>query len=200
MTDVARILGEFIAAWQAGERPRLPEYLARAPAAERDDLAGQIQAYLLIAPEPEYDAQTWTEMTSDPTVAAVADASMDAEPWPELLPRLRARARLTLADVAGRLGLRPELAPKAERLLGEMESGDLDPTLPSRSLLERLADIFGVPAAALDWHGGARPASAPALYRATMEEAAPSFELLGDALTTDAEPWDEADELFLGGR
>jgi transcriptional regulator with XRE-family HTH domain len=201
MTDVAHILGEFIAAWQAGDRPRLPDFLQRVPAADRDELAEQIQTYLFVAPEPEYDEATWTAMTADPMVATVAAASMEPEPWPQLLPRLRERARLSLADVAGRLGLRPELAPKAEQLLGEMESGELDPSLPTHGLLERLARILGVTTAALDWRGGA-PAGpgAPLLYRSTAEDADYSVALLSEALVTDAGDWDEADELFLGGR
>lgn len=201
MTDVAHILGEFIAAWQAGERPRLPDYLERVPAADRHELAEQIQTYLLVAPEPSYDEATWSAMTADPMVGAVAAAAMEPEPWPHLLPRLRERARLSLADVAGRLGLRSDLEPKAEQLLSEMESGALDPSLPTRGLLERLATVLGVTPAALDWRGGA-PAGpgAPLLYRSTAEEADYSVALLSEALVTDAGDWDEADELFLGGR
>src|SRR5687768_830084 len=137
MTDVAHTLGEFIAAWNAGQRPRMADYLERVPPAERDDLADQIQTFMLYAPEPEYSEETWTEMTSDPSVAAAAEASFEvAEPWPSLLPRLRERAGVSWAQVAERLGFRDR--EKAALRLAEMEAGRLAATAPTWSLLRRL--------------------------------------------------------------
>lgn len=203
MNDVAHILGEFIAAWNAGDRPRLGAYLERVPEGDRDELAEQIQTFLMIAPEPEYDEATWSQMTAAPMIARAAAEAMEPEPWPQLLPRLRERARLSLPDVVERLGIGGAGREKAERLLGEMESGSLDPLRPSRSLLERLAGIFGVSPEALDWRGGGpQPAAAaPALYRMTGEPTPEGrLGVLADALVADADAWDEVDELFLGGR
>src|SRR5215212_349349 len=149
MTDVAHILGEFIAAWNAGQRPRLDAYLDRVPAEDQDELADQIQTFLMIAPEPDYDEKSWAEMSSHPSVAHVAAASMEPEPWPSLLPRLRARVGLTIAQVVENLKVSGDRA-KAERLLAQMESGELDPRRPSRTLLERLGRILGVSAQTLD--------------------------------------------------
>ena len=201
MSDVAQILGEFIAAWNAGQRPRLARYLERVPPEQRDELGEQIETFLLLAPEPAYDERTWAEMTADRTVASVAEASMTPEPWPSLLPRLRERAGLSIAAVAERLGVGPPLRDKAELRLEQMESGTVDPRRVSRPLLERLGTILGVPASALDWRGGGPAASAAALYRGTAgSPEAQRLDLLADALLSDADEWDEVDELFLGGR
>jgi transcriptional regulator with XRE-family HTH domain len=200
MSDVATVLGEFVAAWSAGERPRPASYLERVAPAERDELGEQIETFLLLAPEPMYPEAAWGEMTADPGVTAIAAAAMVPEPWPSLLPRLRQRAGLTLAQVAGRLGLPAEQQRKAERLLHRMEAGRLDPRRPTRTLLQRLADVFGVAPAALDWRGS-RPAAPAALYRAAGDTPPRRrLDLLAEGLLTEADAWDEVDELFLGGR
>jgi len=200
MSQSARILSEFIAAWNAGERPRVDVFLGRVSPAEREELAGQIETFLMLAPEPGYDEETWAAMLADPAAGGIAATSLSAEPWPSLLPRLRARAGLSLAEVAERLGISREKTPKAIRLLDQMEAGGLDPSRPSRSLLERLGEILGVPSGTLDWRGGGAP-PAPALYRApTAPPAEQRLDLLTAGLLTDADEWDEVDELFLGGR
>lgn len=202
MSTVASTLGEFIAAWNAGERPRARDYLARVPSADREALADQIESFLMLAPEPEYGEAAWADITSPASVRAAAAAAMEPEPWPSLLPRLRARAGLTIAQVAERLGVEPQRRAKAERRLAEMEGGELDPSRPSRTLLERLSTILGVSAAALDWRGEpfGEASVAPALLRATSPVApGQAIDLLADGLLTDDE-WDEVDELFLGGR
>jgi len=200
MSQSARILSEFIAAWNAGERPHVSAYLERISPAEREELADQIETFLMLAPEPGYDEETWAAMLADPAAGGIAATSLSAEPWPSLLPRLRARAGLSLAEVAERLGISREKTPKAIRLLDQMEAGGLDPSRPSRSLLERLGEILGVPSDTLDWRGGGAP-PAPALYRApTAPPAEQRLDLLTAGLLTDADEWDEVDELFLGGR
>ena len=203
MTDVAHTLGEFIAAWNAGHRPRLAAYLERVPPAERDDLADQIQTFMLYAPEPEYSEETWAEMSAQPSVAAAAEAAFaEPEPWPSLLPRLRERAGLSWGQVAERLGFRDR--DKAARRLTEMEQGQLAGTAPTWTLLGRLADVLGVSAETLDWRGGGI-APAPAAARALRapnadEEARQQMDDVAELLLSeDMEP-DEVDAEFLGGR
>jgi transcriptional regulator with XRE-family HTH domain len=206
MTDVAHILGEFIAAWNAGQRPRMAAYLERVPPAERDDLADQIETFLMVAPEPEYSVEDWAEMTADPMVARVAEAAFapaEAEPWPSLLPRLRERAGVSWGQVAERLGFRDR--ERATDLLEQMERGELDPRRPTWSLLDRLAKVLGVSPQSLDWRGGlSRPAAPAALgalraddpdteAREQLDTAAEMF------LEDDREP-DEVEREFLGGR
>jgi len=57
MTSIDLVLGEFIDAWKAGQRPVVDEYLERVPAAERDELAEQLLSWLSIAPSGS-DART----------------------------------------------------------------------------------------------------------------------------------------------
>jgi transcriptional regulator with XRE-family HTH domain len=204
MTDVAHTLGEFIAAWNAGQRPRLADYLARVPPAERDDLADQIQTFMLYAPEPEYSEDAWAEMTSDPAVSAAAHASFaEPEPWPSLLPRLRERAGVSWAQVAERLGFRDR--EKAAQRLAEMEAGRLPSTAPTWSLLRRLGEVLGVSAETLDWRGGGPVAPAPmaagALRAADADaEAREQMDDVAELLLSEDEEPDEVDAEFLGGR
>ena len=209
MTSVAHALGEFIAAWNAGERPRLDDYISRVAPDEQDDLAQQIRMYMLTAPEPEeYSEEAWAEMSADPMIARIAEQAMEPEPWPSLLPRLRERAGLTAAAVVDRLGTRNRA--KAQNLYEEMESGELDPERPSWALLDKLAGIFGVSRESLDWRGGGLqvlrsmaappPAAAPALFRSDDAVTHHDMDLLADGLTQQADDWDDVDDLFLGGR
>jgi transcriptional regulator with XRE-family HTH domain len=197
MSDVAHILGEFIAAWNAGRRPRMASYLERVPPADREELADQIETFLMVAPEPEYDEATWAEMTSDPMISRAAVASMEAAD-PQPLPVLRARAGLSVAQLAERLGFTGARRTKAERYLAEVESGVL---APRRPLLERLARALGVPAEAIVERAVPDAPAAAAVFRRAAEAPHDArLDVVADALLSDDEEWDEVDELFLGGR
>lgn len=200
MTDP---LSQFIRAWEAGERPDPDAYVDRVPVAERHALSRQILDYLEVAPEPEYDAAGLAALAADPAAARAAEIPLGGpEPWPSLLPRLRARAGVTWADVARSLGVsRPE---RAEGYLAAMEAGSHEPRRVTRRALDAIARALSVPVDALAWTG---PEPAPALLRAPAPAAAAgpppslkSLETLADLATTDADDWDDADLLFLGGR
>jgi transcriptional regulator with XRE-family HTH domain len=201
MSDTDHVMSEFIRAWERGERPDVDDYLARVAADARDELSGQITTYLMVAPEPEYDDDAFAALHADPVAQRIAGMRFDEpEPWPSLLPRLRARAGLTWAAVAERLGVSSPV--RAERYLERMESGDHDPIRVSETLLERLGRILGVGADVLAWRGGPA-ASATPLFRSAPAPAAsmppPDLEALADLAMTPASP-DDVDELFLGGR
>ena len=55
MTSTEKVLGEFIDAWKAGERPEVDDYLQRVPESDRDELAEQLLSWLSVAPTPAYD-------------------------------------------------------------------------------------------------------------------------------------------------
>jgi hypothetical protein len=74
MTAADRILSEFIDAWRAGARPAAGDFVDRAPPGERPELAGAIETFLAIAPEPGYDEEGWRALTTDPAVARIAAA------------------------------------------------------------------------------------------------------------------------------
>jgi transcriptional regulator with XRE-family HTH domain len=202
---IDKLYSDFIDAWNAGERPRVADYLDRADPAERDDLAERLEDWLLMAPTPDYTPQALAEIRAEPAFAA-AMAEIDAEgPWPEALPRLRERAGLKLRDLAARITSTFGLSGQEDRAaayLERMERGELDATGVSRRLLDALGDALGVTGEAL---GGMRPAAAPgsALFRAEAEPAASveeDLEVLARAAMAPArQPMDELDRLFLGG-
>ncbi len=214
MTDRDRILSEFIDAWNAGERPRARQYLARVPEGpQRDELADRIGTWLETAPTPQYDATTRDAIRAEPIVQGVMRAAEeDAGLWPQVLPGLRARAGLTIREVAGgivrRLGLSPDTEERTAGYLERMERGDLEPAGVSRRLLLALGDVLGASARTLADAGllgaAARPAGAGGMLFRADEDAEPSLAAEIDALSRAAmapapEPLDEVDRLFLGG-
>jgi hypothetical protein len=55
MSTIDQILSEFIDAWNAGQRPRMREYLGRVPEGpQRDELAQQLSTWLEMAPTPTF--------------------------------------------------------------------------------------------------------------------------------------------------
>lgn len=206
-----QILSQFIDAWNAGERPDVDDYVARAAENDRAELAEQLIAFLSVAPTPAY---------SDETLAAIrAEALAGTAPGPvlpQLLARLRARLGLTPPELAekvvGELGLADDAQPKAAGYLERLERGTLDPAGVSRRVFDALARVFAVPRSELegaaDLGGWLAPVAAPAAApvfraerRAAAEQVSDHLEVLADALRTPARtPRDEVDELFLGGR
>ena len=208
------LLSEFIDHWNAGRRPDAREYLRRVPEGEaRTRLAQGIEAWLELAPTPELDAQTRATIRAEPVVQRVfAAVGEDAGLWPQVLPGLRSRSRLSIGQLAGRLverfSLEADDKGRTADYLERMERGDLEPTRVSRRLLDALAELLGVSPGTLADAGsfgrGLRPAAAggtllraegqaedwvtddlAVLSRAAMEPAPPSL--------------DEVDRLFLGG-
>ena len=209
--DRERILSEFIDAWNAGRRPDVDEHVARAPAGERDELAADLLAFLSFAPTPAYDEAELAAIRAEPAVAgALAAAGERGGLLPQLLPALRERRSLSVAELAaelaGALGLGRERADKTAGYLARLEDGELEPARVSRRVFEALAGVLGVARGELEGAGdlgGWGAAAAPA-FRADEDAAAalsPHVELLADALAAPGgAERDEVDDLFLGGR
>jgi len=214
MPELDRLLGEFADAWNAGERPRVQDFIDRAPAERRDELADLIEAFLAVAPTPRYSEETMAELMREPAVlASVESARGRSGLLPSLLPRLRERARLRRDEVVARLTatLRvPGAEPKMARYLHQLESGTLEAGGVSRRVLEALASILGARVEEIE-----RAADAPGLGGGTGP--APAFMRSVEAFDAAAEPpvmasapaarapaadedWDEVDRLFRGGR
>lgn len=210
MTDIDQLLSEFIDAWNAGQRPRVDDYLARAPAARQDELADALGDWLAVAPAPDYDESARRAIRAEPALrGALAAVEAEAGLWPELLPRLRERAGLSARALAARVTAAFGLGGQEDRAttyLQRMERGELDPARVSRRLLDALGAALGVSAAELGRAGRFSPragAPAHALFRAERDAAA-SFEDELDALSRAAlspapAPMDELDRLFCGG-
>lgn len=200
-----RVLSDFIDAWNAGRRPDVDAHLRRVDPAQRDVLADEIASFLTWAPDPDYDDAALVALTADAVAAlARAGAADPASWWSAWLPLLRRRAALTRAQLAERLGewlgLAAATRPKAERYLGDLEEGRLDPAGLSGGLLDGLAGALGIGANVL--HEAARGRTAAPLFRAddVTPDAVAELDVLADALTTEVpDDWDEIDVLFRGG-
>lgn len=207
MTSIEQLIGEFIDAWNAGRRPAVESYLARAPDHERDELAAQLETWLLIAPTPDYEPATRAAISEEPALrAALQAAAAIRSPLSVRLPTLRERAGLAVGDVARRLvavfGLDDE--QRAADYLEQIERGELDSSRLSRRVLDALAAILG---ADRDQLAAAPPAFAAgqAFYRAEQDAdqwIAQDIDALSQAALAPAppsSPMDELDRLFLGG-
>src|SRR3954469_16278614 len=193
--DRERILSQFIDAWNAGMRPDVDDFVGRAPADERDDLADDIATFLVWAPTPDYDGASLDAMASDPIVQeALAGARSPGGLWPSLLPRLRARAAVSTAQLAsslvGSLGLPSGSEAKTAAYLEQMEQGELAPAGVSRRLLDGLSRLLHVGPDELEGAGdlALRPAPPPAAFQfradaGAAEAVREDLEVLADALT-----------------
>ena len=211
MASIDRVLSEFIDAWNAGRRPRAEEYLARVDPESRDELAGEIAAWMEVAPAPEYGDDALHDIRAAPAVQAAQEAfGTRSGLWPALLPRLRARVKLSvdataerLADALGFTGAERKVAA----YLKEMEDGSLEASRVSTRVLEGLGRVLGVSGAELRRTGtlsGPAPAAASsaAYFRADDATTAQLHELeaMADEMLAGApREWDEVDEAFLGG-
>ena len=208
MSTPDRILSEFVDAWNAGRRPRVEDFLARAAPARRAALAAALGDWLAVAPTPAYDDAALAGIRAEPVLLAVlAATAAGSGRWPELLPHLRGRAGLALRELAERVaaavGL-PGEAPRTAAYLGRMERGELDAERVSRRLLDALGTALGVGADVLAEAGAPHPAPAGgALFRGESRHAdaiAEELEALARAALRPAPPpLDALDRLFLGG-
>lgn len=212
MSSPEQVLSEFIDDWNAGRRPRVLDFLERVAAGtERDALAGQIGAWLEVAPTPAYDEATRAGIRQEPRVRAVLDSG-DAGLWPSLLPSLRERRGLGVRDLAARVveafGLRAADEDRTVRYLESLERGELAPAQLSRRLLDALGRALGVGGGALADAGvlgtALRPSAAGGtLFRsdaAAEDRVAEDVEVLSRAAFAAAPaPMDELDRLFCGG-
>jgi transcriptional regulator with XRE-family HTH domain len=200
---IDRVLSDYMDAWNAGRRPDVDAYLERVPEAERDELAGRLEAWLAIAPTPAYPAAARRAIRADPRLrVALAEVASDEPRAGAETPRagaaslraLRRRAGLGLDELAARVVAAFGLAGQEARAAGyleRLEHGELDESGLSRRLLKVLADALGA---------DLRPAApAPAmLFRGEGESLARELEELSRAALEPA-PKDELDRLFTGG-
>lgn len=211
-SDIDHILGEFIDAWHAGQRPDIAAFVARAEGKRaREELTARLATWLEIAPTPAYDAGARAQIAQEPALRAALQAAALAEaPLPARLVALRERAGLAVRDVAQRLVAVFDLddAARAESYLARVERAELDGGRLSRRLLDALAAILGADRDLLTPLGLPAPMAAPAApAQAFFRSAAEPGEWVEDdidalsraALAPAPPPPDELDRLFLGG-
>ena len=214
MTDVERLLREYISEHHGGGRADPREYVERLEGADRKELATLIDGYLERAPRQEWDREAY-EQSAAPKVVEALSRSLtgSAGLWPSVLPRLRERARVKRSEVVGqlaaRLGASGGQRDKVAAYYHEMEQGSLPASGVSDRVLEALGEILGQSAAALRRAGGAfgrppptSPATAPAAFaRKGMASPGvpPADASEGPPAEAEPEQWDEVDRLFRGG-
>lgn len=208
MTDLDRLLSEFIDQWNAGQSPSAHDYLERVhDRGDRSELASQISAFLDVAPIPAYSPGSLDDARAGRIVAAAGAAfESKASGWPTLLPRWRTAAGLTLEQLADRVlesaGLRGADRQKTAGYLTSMERGKLDASSVTERAMTVVARALGVNAGDLVRAGQpAYTVAAGPLFRAVDDDEA---DHVGEKLTALAEALlapqelDPVDALFLG--
>lgn len=209
MTDVDRLLAEYIAEHRAGGAADPGRYLSRASRSEQDELAALIDGYLARAPRQEFDQAAFRGSSAERIVDELERAiAGQAGLWPAVLPRLRDRVGLKRSVLVERLAAALGVGSEKDKVADyyhQMEQGLLPAQGVSDRVLEALGKLVGVTAQSLREAGRALapprdgPSTAPAAAfarRAHAETAElPSTE---PAPAPEAE-WDEVDQLFRGG-
>ena len=213
MSDVDRLLSEYIEEHRAGGKADPVEYVERVEGTDRAELEALIDGYLARAPRRAWNADAFRGSAAE-TMAASLEKSLDgvAGLWPAVLPGLRERARLKRAELVARLASALGVSGGEQKVADyyhRMEQGTLPASGVSDRVLEALGDLVGTTAAALRragqaaaGPGGAAPATGAVFARkARLDE-----ELLHDLVAPPApsapaqhEGPDEVDRLFTGG-
>ena len=206
MTDVKRMLSEYMTAHRAREDVDPGEYLARVEGEERKELAALIDAYLARAPRREFDAQAFEASGMAEGVERLSRALVGSSGlWPALLPRLRNETQLKRAELVEQLARALGVAGREAKVAdyyNQMEQGRLPAEGVSDRVLEALGGMLGRSAEALREAGGsgddvfeAPAAAAPAFARMKGTEDVEGAVAPASPVEDD---WDEVDELFRG--
>ena len=201
MTDVQRLLEEFIAENRAGGVADPAAYLARVSGVERAELEALIDGYLARAPRRAFDRAGFE---ASPAARVVASLAGSSGTWPALLPRLRDRARLKRAELVARLAAELGVGGREAKVAfyyDAMEQGTLASSGVSDRVLEALGRIVGESAAALRAAGAFAPPPPPppAPARAAFARGAAPM-MAAPAAAGGGAASDEVDRLFTGGR
>ena len=208
MSDVDRLLADYIAEHQAGGEADPGEYLSRASPAQRAELAALIDAYLARAPRQPFDQAAFRGSSAERTVDELERAiAGQAGLWPAVLPRLRDRAGLKRSALVERLAAALGARDRQDKVAGyyhQMEQGLLPARGVSDRVLEALGQIVGETSEALREAGrglrppGEGPAATPAAAFARRAHAEAASAAPPEAPPAQEGEWDEVDELFRG--
>lgn len=184
------------------------EYLDQLEGGDRAELKALIERFLLSAPRRDWDADAFRGSIAEAAIerAAISREEAEREGWPDLLPTLRNRARLTRRAVVGRLAAAlgfPEEEGRVAVYYHQMEQGRLDPAGVSDYVLSKLADILDSSGEALRRAGelGAGPGEGGEVF---ARIGAPEGALPGRRAPVESDPGagerraDELDRLFTG--
>ena len=143
MSDVDRLLADYIAEHRAGGEADPREYLSRASSAQRTELAALIDAYLARAPRQQFNETEFRGSRAERTVDELERAiAGKAGLWPAMLPQLRDRAGLKRSELVERLAAALGVGDRRDKVAGyyhEMEQG----LLPAAGVSDRVLDALG---------------------------------------------------------
>ena len=214
MADVDKLYTDYIAEHKAGGKADPLEYLNQVEGVDRDELTELIDAYLARSPGQAWDAEAYAGSSAERAAESVARSLEGVSGWwPTVLPRMRAAARLTRAQVVERLSASLGATGREEKVAGyyhQMEQGSLPAEGVSRRVLEALSEVYGSTADRLrelgepmgsgpSAAGGAAPA--PAMARVSLPDERYTADASDAEQATPVAPAqrDEIDELFTGG-
>lgn len=211
--DVQKLLSEYIAEHRAGGDADPLDYIGRADAGDRRQLAALIDGYLARSPGAAWDEAAYRGSDAERVGESVGRSLLGVGGmWPAILPRLRNQAKLTRAQVVERLSAALGVAgrePKVATYYHEMERGALDSRRVSTRVLAALGVIYGTTADRLREIGtpiAKGPAAAGPPAPAMARTAAPTAEYevvdreeLRSEPVRPAKERDEIDEMFTGG-
>jgi hypothetical protein len=208
VSDVDRLLSEYITEHRDGGVADPREYLARVSAPDRPELATLIDAYLSRAPRRRFDAASFRGSTAERTVGDLERALGGRSGlWPTMLPELRHHAGLRRVQLVARLAAALGVADREARVgeyYHQMEQGILPASGVSDRVLAALAEIVGATSEALRAAGEALTPFAGddlpsrAFARRAEGEPAPGPVSPAAAAASASGP-DEVDRLFRGG-
>jgi hypothetical protein len=196
MSAVEERFEAFTSAWERGENPDPASVIADAPVDERAALGGMIAVYLAANPRTDIPEEVVAARAADP-------ASEPPLAWPELLPELRQRARVTRSALVTRLAAAlgfPAATEQVEEHVHGLETGALPAGRVKPAVVAALASILEVPESLLEAgrrlsRPGVQPAAMAAFSRAERARAAAApAEELGTAPARTP----EIDDLFTG--
>jgi hypothetical protein len=185
MSEIEKIVEEFAAEFEAGRRPDPGTFLVRVGSEQRAELADRLDHYLDQAPATEWDPGGYARSPVKAAVDRVFESLEGSSGrWPELLPRLRNRARLRRAELVERLASALGFPGSRERIADyyhRMEHGMLPAEGVSDRVLDALAAIVGSSRETLRQAGSSGGISDPELSAAIFARTAtPAPELLDE--------------------
>jgi hypothetical protein len=208
MSDVERLLSDYIVEHRAGGEADPRAFLSRASPSEQRELASLIDAYLARAPRQSFDQASFRGSSAERTVDELERAlGGQAGLWPALLPRLRDRVGLKRSELVERLADDLGVGDRKDKVADyyhEMEQGLLPARGVSDRVLDALAQILGDTAQGLKDAGrvltppAEGPAPAPAAAFARRAHAEPASAASAGTQPPAKGEWDEVDELFRG--
>ncbi len=213
MTDVDRLLREYIQEHQAGGEADPLAYVERLEGADRAELEALIDGYLARAPGQPWDPEAYRGSPAEQVVTALTESLAGVSgSWPMLLPELRNRARIRRDELVAGLAEKLGVGGREEKVAyyyNKMEHGLLEPSGVSDRVLDALAGIVDTTRDALRRAGErvAPPSAGEGAVFARKAYAdadhggeAPAAPASAAAPARDEDiERDEVDELFLGG-